>query len=75
MSGGIPRIVSVISAKAEAEGEKVALGSQLDASVDLLRTQLKSGVGVTRPTVTRGNAATEKNRANIGAKFVSVGGG
>lgn len=75
MAGGVPRIVSVISAKAEAEGEKVALGSQLDASVDLLRTQLKSGVGVIRPTVTRGNTAPQKNRANIGAKFVSVDGG
>lgn len=75
MAAGVPRIVSVISAKAEAEGEKVALGSQLDASVDLLRTQLKSGVGVMRPTVTRGSTGSQQKRTNIGAKFVSVGGG
>lgn len=75
MTGGTPRIVSVISAKAEAEGEKVALGSQLDASVDLLRTQLKSGVGIMRHTVSRPNGATQKTRSGIGAKFVSVDGG
>lgn len=73
MSGGVPRIVSVISAKAEAEGEKVALGSQLDASIELLRAQLKSGVGVARPVVKRGNSAAQKTSAGTGAKFISVG--
>ncbi|MCG7493815.1 serine protease [Thalassobius sp. Cn5-15] len=73
MSGGVPRIVSVISAKAESEGEKVALGSQLDASIELLRAQMKSGVGVARPVVKRGNSASQKTRAGTGAKFISVG--
>jgi V8-like Glu-specific endopeptidase len=73
MAGGVPRIVSVISAKAEAEGEKVALGSQLDASVELLRAQMASGVGVSKPVILRGNSAEQKTRAGIGAKFISVG--
>ena len=41
-SDGAPRIVSVVSAKAEADGGRVALGSGLEASFAMLRAELAS---------------------------------
>lgn len=40
LRGGEVRIVSVVSAKAEIEGEKVALGSNLAASLEVLRSEM-----------------------------------
>lgn len=40
MRGGRARVVSVVSAKAEVEGRKVALGTELSASLDLLGAML-----------------------------------
>ncbi|SEQ74009.1 trypsin-like serine peptidase [Thalassovita taeanensis] len=73
---GEVRIVSVVSAKAEAKGRQVALGSQLDGSVALLRSQLDAGVGVFQappPGVNRIGVAGA--RRNTGAKFIRPGGG
>ncbi|MDX1781608.1 MAG: trypsin, partial [Thalassovita sp.] len=68
---GRMRIVSVISAKAEANGERVALGSQLDGSIDLLRHQLVSGVGVLKPTISQARRVRVGDaRETSGAKFL-----
>jgi len=45
---GVARVVSVVSAKAEVEGRKVALGTPLAAPVALLRQKLADS-GATRP--------------------------
>ena len=65
---GVARVVSVVSAKAEVEGKKVALGTELDAPLARLRAELETGKGAQRrsPVAVRvlsGNAAG-------GAKFV-----
>ena len=63
---GTPRIVSVVSAKAEANGAPVSLGTSLEAPLNILRATLASaqnpGVG-TEPL-------TAGNRRETGAKFV-----
>jgi protease YdgD len=65
---GVSEIVSVVSAKAEVEGEKVALGASLEAALPLLRDELavaaasgRTGVAAVR-TLSGGTAS--------GAKFV-----
>jgi hypothetical protein len=69
--GGAPRIVSVVTAKAEIESGKVALGTSLDKSLSLLQARLSQGEGVIgrgAPTTIRRfgqGAATEG-----GAKFI-----
>ncbi len=70
-ASGTPRIVSVVSAKAEVEGETVALGTSLDKSLTRLRAELASGKGfamAAAPGVTRIVVGTARN--NTGAKFV-----
>ena len=68
---GRMQIVSVISAKAEADGERVALGSQLDGSIDLLRHQLVSGVGVLKSTISQARRVRVGDaRDTSGAKFL-----
>jgi len=42
---GVARVVSIISAKAEVDGQKVALGTPLSAPVALLREKLAEGGG------------------------------
>ncbi len=59
---GVARVVSVVSAKAEVEGKKVALGTELTAPLVRLREELESGEGALRrsPSTVRilsGNAA------------------
>ena len=65
---GVPRVVSVVSAKAEVDGKKVALGIELTEPLAKIRSELDSGAGAPRntPTTVRilsGNAAG-------GAKFI-----
>ncbi|MYM55086.1 trypsin-like serine peptidase [Thalassovita mangrovi] len=68
---GQARIVSVISAKAQAEGERVALGSQLDGSIDLLRSQLENNVGILKPTISQARRVRVGDaRDTTGAKFL-----
>jgi V8-like Glu-specific endopeptidase len=73
---GQAQIVSIISAKAQLDGEQVALGAQLDGAVELLKTQLASGVGVTQDFMPRIRGATpvtgrlQTQRTVGGAKFV-----
>lgn len=46
MKDGVPQVVSVVSAKAEVEGRKVALGTSLEAPLADLRAELALGVTV-----------------------------
>jgi protease YdgD len=40
---GVERIVSVVSAKAEIDGQKVALGAELATQVAVLRAEMEKG--------------------------------
>lgn len=65
------RIVSVVSAKAEMRGNKVALGTQLQEPLSRLRAQLAAGDGVflhASPDANR--IAPGDVQRDIGAKFV-----
>ena len=68
---GVARIVSVVSAKATIEDQRVALGTALDAPLSELQAQLASGAGVIQrnpvPTV---RVIGGGERAETGAKFV-----
>lgn len=70
-ANGVAQIVSVVSAKAEVEGERVSLGTSLGATLALLKEQLLAGKGgfkdkvVGRKRVLVGQAVQE-----TGAKFV-----
>ncbi len=44
--GGAPRVVSVVSAMAEVEGQKVSLGTQLEVPLAVLRAELAAGGGM-----------------------------
>ena len=62
MDDGTPRIVSVISAKAEAEGREVSLGTELGDALTLLREELSADP--VRMSLIAGD------RRDTGAKFV-----
>jgi len=68
---GAPEIVSVVSSKAEVDGNQVSLGVGLDQSLALLRARLAEGEGVfTRltPVIRRFGQNTAKSYS--GAKFL-----
>ncbi|MBK0326312.1 trypsin-like serine protease [Rhodobacteraceae bacterium F11138] len=69
---GGARIVSVVSAKAEVEGQRVALGTTLDEPLALLRAQLDAGLGYkpgpASPLVNR--VTVGQPRRDTGAKFI-----
>lgn len=68
---GQPRIVSVVSAKAEVQGERVALGTALEESLILLQAELAAGNGFLLDPPPRANRITvDGNRNDTGAKFV-----
>ncbi|SDX68584.1 Trypsin [Ruegeria halocynthiae] len=60
--GERPRIVSVVAAKAEMRGNRVALGAALDQSLELLQAELSQGRGM--------NASLDNNTKHLGAKFI-----
>lgn len=68
MQDSVPRIVSVVSAKADVDGEKVALGTALEGPLGVLRAEMDKGAGMT-------NLAGKSVRmlsggSGSGAKFV-----
>ena len=63
-SGERPRIVSVVSAKAELDGQRVALGTALEESLHLLQTELAEGRGFGL------SASPGDPGKNLGARFV-----
>lgn len=69
--GDTPRIVSVVSAKAEVEGTRVALGTQLDQPLAFLRNEMAAGrVMTSQPSSTINRIAVGTKRNNTGAKFI-----
>lgn len=65
--GGQARIVSVVSAMAEVEGRKVALGTQLIEPLDTLRAALDAGQGVFQDAPPQ--MLSSGARRDTGAKF------
>ncbi|MCE8525425.1 trypsin-like serine protease [Ruegeria pomeroyi] len=71
LSDSTPRIVSVVSAKAEVDGARVALGTSLDDTLTYLMGELDSRKRAANPTVPRVNRLSVSNRGTAsGAKFV-----
>lgn len=76
LDGGAPRIVSVVSAKAEVRGARVALGTAVDGQIDLLRAELAAGRGyLNAPAPRRNRVVSNGIRNDTGAKFIRPGGG
>ena len=70
-SDGVPRIVSVVSAKAEVRGDQVALGTELDGPLRVLHAELAAVKGFYQSTSPRVNRIlTSEARHDTGAKFV-----
>ncbi|WP_212525175.1 trypsin-like serine protease [Actibacterium sp. MT2.3-13A] len=63
-AGGVAQIVSVVTAKAEIESGKVALGTSLGKSLDLLQSRLAEGEGV----IGRGAPSTIRRFGQGGAE-------
>jgi V8-like Glu-specific endopeptidase len=71
MDGATPRIVSVVSAKAEMQGRNVALGVSLTSRLAVLERLLEQGDGVFyRPARGVRNLSSSEDRKDLGAKFV-----
>nr|WP_151718364.1 trypsin-like peptidase domain-containing protein [Gemmobacter serpentinus] len=63
LAGGVARVVSVVSAKAEVEGRKVALGTALEGPLADLKAELLRAEGAPRPgkpRVLRGGSGSAK---------------
>lgn len=73
-AGGKPRIVSVVSAKAEVEGKRVALGAALADGLQLLKAELTSTQIGGRMPAGVGRVQVGSERPTGGAKFVRPGG-
>jgi len=70
-ASGTPRIVSIVSAKAEISGERVALGTSLLEPLAVLQSELAAGRGFAlapSPSTTRVVVGGLRN--NTGAKFI-----
>lgn len=77
MQGGQPRIVSVVSAKAEVEGDRVSLGTDL-TQIETLMADLRNGGGHALPDAPRTNRITvgksvTPTRTDSSAKFIRPG--
>ncbi len=69
--GGQAHVVSVISAKAESEGQDVALGTALSVPLDVLKARLIAGEGYWTSGTNAGRRITVGDeRTETGAKFV-----
>ncbi len=64
LAGERPRIVSVVSAKAELDGQNVALGTALEDSLQLLQSELSNGNGFGLSSTSNGSGK------NVGARFI-----
>ena len=71
---GVPRIVSVVSAKADLDGDRVALGTNLDAPLAALYAELAADRGTFHdPLPAQVRVITPGQRNDTGAKFVTAG--
>jgi hypothetical protein len=69
--GEQPRIVSVVSAKAEVDGTRVALGTSLQDQLARLRQELAAGKGFAQAPAPGANRISVTGpRNDTGAKFV-----
>lgn len=69
--GGEAHIVSVVSAKAEVDGQRVSLGTSLGATLAVLQAELVAGKGVFQDDAPRRKRVlVGQGNANTGAKFV-----
>ncbi|MGB7242580.1 MAG: trypsin-like serine protease [Sulfitobacter sp.] len=70
-SEGAAKIVSVVSAKAEVDGENVSLGTSLGAPLALLQAELVAGKGVFQaPGPDASRVRVNGQRHDTGAKFI-----
>ncbi|SFT07157.1 V8-like Glu-specific endopeptidase [Sulfitobacter marinus] len=70
-SNGVPQIVSVVSAKAQVEGNEVSLGTALGTPLALLQAELVAGKGVYQaPGIKRKTISASDRRRTTGAKFI-----
>lgn len=69
-SDGAAHIVSVVSAKAEVEGQRVSLGTALDTPLEVLRAELVAGRGVFQQGSTQKRVQVGRDNRQNGAKFV-----
>ncbi|QEW18268.1 Glutamyl endopeptidase precursor [Marinibacterium anthonyi] len=70
-ANGTPRIVSVVSAKAELDGQNVSLGTTLDGPLDVLKAELAAGRGYgLAPAPLANRVGVGKGRNDTGAKFI-----
>ncbi|WP_238365120.1 trypsin-like serine peptidase [Mesobacterium pallidum] len=72
-ASGRPQIVSVVSAKAEVDGEAVSLGTALEEPLATLIAALETGAGfdTAAPTgITRLSQPVPASRGDTGAKFI-----
>lgn len=72
--GGKPRIISVVSAKAEVEGQRVALGAALADGLQLLRAELSGTRIGSRMPAGVGRVQVGAERSTGGARFIRPGG-
>lgn len=70
ISDGVAQIVSVVSAKAEVEGQRVSLGTSLGASLAVLQAELVAGKGVFQAPSSHKRVLVGKRGEDTGAKFV-----
>jgi protease YdgD len=70
LRGGEPQIVSVVSAMAMMEGEKVSLGTSLDGPLSVLLSHY-AALPPARP-VGMQSVLAPRDRGDIGAKFITV---
>ena len=68
--GKTPRIVSVVSAKAEVNGQRVSLGAALGEGLDLLQAQLTGTHIGSRMPPGVGRVQVGDGRRTSGAKFI-----
>lgn len=75
-AGGVPRIVSVVSAKAEVRGTRVALGTELGEPLELLKAIIAAGRGLARSAPPPGvsHVVVGDARRETSAKFTRPGG-
>ncbi|SEJ13278.1 V8-like Glu-specific endopeptidase [Pseudooceanicola nitratireducens] len=75
LEGGVPRIVSVVSAMAEVQGNEVSLGTDLGQIASLMDEIRQGGAPLPQANrITLGAATGLAGQRNIGAKFIRPGG-
>lgn len=71
---GRPRIVSVVSAKAELDGAKVSLGTDLDGTLPALKQALRAQTGLPQVGPGAQRVGLSNDRSRSSAKFIRPGG-